>query len=650
MFELRKKFHITYRLTVMVMSFVLFFGNVVMHVNAANSGSCGDSLTWSLSAGHLTISGTGEMTDYTESNMAPWYTTATEITKITVSEGVTEIGSLAFYGCTNLKSVSLPTTLVTIDARAFMDCVNLTNLSFPVGLETIGEAAFQNCTSLRDIRFPEGLKKIDNYAFFRCYGLTSVNVPASVSYFGSVVFAYCKNLTQATIQCSLQRIPDGTFYGCEKLTSVVLPETASSAGEYAFHECTQLEKIYYSGDSADELLSDIRKDENAIGTGGGIITDDHSGSSTSSEITFENNGEIGKSESTTVTETDNAVITEKVDKDITFQVDGENVTFDKLEQLPEDTDITTDSTTTTIITSTVTNSDGWTEVADKVDEALKNANKDEEKMEVSIRVPDSVIAGSDLAKFAGKDVTLGITTPAGDTWKIPAASIKEKKISDHTYNLSVSITEVKSGKTKIDSDIVFKVEFAENVAFPVTVGLHVGNPYQLATLYEKNFFSYDELHTTVVDADGVAWFTFSEISRKTDYYIGINVAGITSADAVVPETLFEAYGITDDTATLMDAEGNLYEITGNESAWGITTRQFTIYAAIAVASVILLVTLIMVTWNKIQRSKEKYRISESNLTNASDFESDEDLLADIDEEELRMQIMRELLEETKKNE
>lgn len=611
-------------------------------IHAAESGSCGNELNWSFSGGHLSITGSGEMTKFTDENMPPWYSSSQEITKVTIGEGVTSIGSLAFYNCSKLKTISLPSTLEMIGARAFKDCTTLPYVGFPSGLKTISEAAFENCASLSGIILPDGLRNIGDYAFYRCYSLTSITIPASVQTFGMVVFAYCENLTQATIECSIVKIPDWTFYGCKNLSVVVLPETISSAGEYAFHDCGKLETIHYNGTSGDELMSDIKKDDNGISSTGGITTDEHDGAGSNTSSIIEEDGSSATTVITSVKETENSLIIKDVDTTNTYLIDGESATIPEIVEADENANVDIESKSTVTITSTVNNSDGWTGLAEEVSDAL-GKRSDIEKAEVVVYVSDSTIFGSDLAKFAGKDVILNLTTSSGDTWKIDASSISSKKVTDRSYNFAMTITEMKAGKTKIDSDTVFKVEFAEDLDFHITVGIHVGYPYGLATLYEKHFMSYDELQTVVVDADGVAWFSFSNIDKKMDYYVGINVSGKTAYDAVIPTTLYEEYGLVDDEATLTDANGVAYKITGRSSSWGITSNQFAIYMAVIIGGVILIVTLGMFTWNKIQRSKEKYAV---NDTYENDGEDDD--LELIDEEALRMEIMRELLAESKK--
>ena len=66
-------------------------------VSAAESGTCGDGLTWSLSAGTLTISGQGTMTRYNELDMPPWYALRNQIYRVVLPEGLHNISSFDCY-------------------------------------------------------------------------------------------------------------------------------------------------------------------------------------------------------------------------------------------------------------------------------------------------------------------------------------------------------------------------------------------------------------------------------------------------------------------------------------------------------------------------------------------------------------------------
>ena len=112
------------------------------------SGSCGEALTWSLnSAGDLTVSGTGDMADFTATG-APWAEYRDQVKLVIVGQGVTSIGSSAFQDCKNLKTVSLPGSLTAIGKNAFLRCGELTNVKLPASLKSVGEDCFTDCEKL----------------------------------------------------------------------------------------------------------------------------------------------------------------------------------------------------------------------------------------------------------------------------------------------------------------------------------------------------------------------------------------------------------------------------------------------------------------------------------------------------------------------
>ena len=64
---------------------------------------------------------------------------------------VTSIGDVAFSGCTNLTSVTIPGSVTSIGWNAFYGCTNLTSVTIPDSVTSIGDSAFSNCTSLRNV-------------------------------------------------------------------------------------------------------------------------------------------------------------------------------------------------------------------------------------------------------------------------------------------------------------------------------------------------------------------------------------------------------------------------------------------------------------------------------------------------------------------
>ena len=113
-----------------------------------NAGVCGEDVIWMLDDdGVLTISGTGDMADYTLEEKAPWYDRKDDIVSVNIESGVTSIGEYAFYECTNITNIELPEDVAIIEAEAFSDCGSLTSITFDGSAPEFGEDSFSNVTA-----------------------------------------------------------------------------------------------------------------------------------------------------------------------------------------------------------------------------------------------------------------------------------------------------------------------------------------------------------------------------------------------------------------------------------------------------------------------------------------------------------------------
>ncbi len=214
------------------------------------TGSCGDNLTYHLAVdddyyGVLTITGTGEMYDYT-SNDAPWHWYDWYIDEVLISEGVTSIGVTAFKGFRDLKSIVLPSTVTSIGGYAFAGCLALESITVPDGLTFIGRDAFSGCAALSEIRIPDGVTSIGKEAFSGCESLSTVTIPDSVTTIGTYAFSGCSGLTSVSIPDSITEIETGTFSGCSSLKSVTIPDSVTTIQSSAFEECTELKEVTLS--------------------------------------------------------------------------------------------------------------------------------------------------------------------------------------------------------------------------------------------------------------------------------------------------------------------------------------------------------------------------------------------------------------------
>lgn len=229
----------------------------------AESGTCGDNLTWDLTDGVLTISGTGAMTDLAENNYndAPWYSYRESITSITIGNSVTSIRSYAFGGCTSLTSVTIGNSVTYIGLFAFGGCTGLTNITIPNSVISIWRGAFYDCSGLTSVAIGNSVIGIGDEAFCGCTGLTSITIPNSVTDIGWNAFLGCTSLTSPvynahvfaflpTSYIGAYMIPEGiesiagsAFHGCSGLTSVTLPNSVTNIGYYAFFNCTGLTSV-----------------------------------------------------------------------------------------------------------------------------------------------------------------------------------------------------------------------------------------------------------------------------------------------------------------------------------------------------------------------------------------------------------------------
>ena len=264
-------------------------------VNAAQtgaaSGTTGDC-TWTLNGTELTISGSGNMGDYVFES--PW---GTGVTKVTIEDGVTSIGSNAFYDCTSLTSVTIGSTVMTIGSFAFFGCTGLRYFDIPDSVTSIGGgaftytawynkqpdglvyvgkfayemkgecpsevvirdgtlriagSAFSGYTDLTRVEIPDSVISIGDYAFYGCSGLTSVKIGDSVTSIGDSAFRECAGLTGVDIPDSVISIGGYAFMDCADLKTIDIPDSVISIGDFAFSGCSVLSKITI-GDSVEAI-------------------------------------------------------------------------------------------------------------------------------------------------------------------------------------------------------------------------------------------------------------------------------------------------------------------------------------------------------------------------------------------------------------
>lgn len=211
---------------------------------ADENSKCGESLTWNLDEiGILTISGTGDMYNYSSAYPAPWSAKNNDISEIIVLDGVTSIGNNAFHSCSTLSMVTFMGGLTRIGSGAFAGCEALGDFDFPYNLETIGANAFSNCNNLIDVTIPDSVQSIGSQAFSCCEGLQSVYLPPTLTIIPDGIFTDCALLESITIPDTVTEIGANAFLRCKAFSLETLPSGIQRIGAAAFENCGSIENL-----------------------------------------------------------------------------------------------------------------------------------------------------------------------------------------------------------------------------------------------------------------------------------------------------------------------------------------------------------------------------------------------------------------------
>lgn len=200
------------------------------------------------------------------------------ITSVTIPASVTEIGSNAFAGCTNLTSVNYAgdwskltiqsgnpavedaanaqlfdfaftpdnTAVIVIRYKGIAADVTIPSRYKGKPVTAINNAVFPN-SAVTSVTIPDSVTSIPDDVFAFCSQLTNISIPNSVTFIGFSAFNSCTSLKSITLPSSLSTIQSSAFYNCGNLETIRIPVSVTFIGNYAFAGCPSSMTVTYSG-------------------------------------------------------------------------------------------------------------------------------------------------------------------------------------------------------------------------------------------------------------------------------------------------------------------------------------------------------------------------------------------------------------------
>ncbi len=233
----------------------------------ATSGDIGESIEWSLENGVLTISGTGALPDWNSNTDVPWCDVVAGVKSISVSDGITAIGSNAFYGCINLAEVRLPLGITKVGDSAFKNCSSLVSFIHFNGTAVYGEDVFASCSDSLKIygRSNSPLQAhaaANEISFTAAYDMGEcvqyvtwmLSEDGELSVIGNIAmpnytaeapapWAKYADMIKSVDLTYMLTAGDYAFYNCTKLERIYTCGYFKTVGKYAFAGCTSLQGI-----------------------------------------------------------------------------------------------------------------------------------------------------------------------------------------------------------------------------------------------------------------------------------------------------------------------------------------------------------------------------------------------------------------------
>ena len=169
----------------------------------------------------------------------------TSITSVVIPYGITKLQKRTFSGCTNLKKVTIPSTVKKIEESMFYNS-GLEELIIPEDVTVIPSYFVASCKSLKSVKMSNKVVEIKECAFNGCSALESIRLSKNLKILGSNMFNNTP-ITKLSLPAGLQTISDSACKRMLKLESITIPASVKTIGVSAFFSTWKLAEVIFKG-------------------------------------------------------------------------------------------------------------------------------------------------------------------------------------------------------------------------------------------------------------------------------------------------------------------------------------------------------------------------------------------------------------------
>ena len=179
------------------------------------------------------------------------------LTEYVLKEGTVSIATGLFSNCSNMTSISIPSSVEYIGSRAFEYCYALDSVYYnAANCTSTSSDIFYSC-SVKKVTFGDDVKVIPGYLFRESNNLQKLTIGSNVSKIGEHAFYGCDILREVYLPNSVDTIGTSAFDWCSSLKYINIPVNTKYIGEYAFATCQSLDSVNYNAANCQSAHSNV---------------------------------------------------------------------------------------------------------------------------------------------------------------------------------------------------------------------------------------------------------------------------------------------------------------------------------------------------------------------------------------------------------